>query len=38
MLNLGVEIDLDRKNDKYINVNVFKLLIEDTHKKSNIVN
>ena len=38
MLNLGVEIDLGRRDDKYVNVNVFKLLIEDIHKKSNISN
>jgi hypothetical protein len=36
MLNLGVEIDLDREDDIYINVNVYKLIIEDIHKKSKL--
>lgn len=36
MLHLGVEIDLDRIQNMYINVNVFKLLMEDIHKRSNI--
>jgi hypothetical protein len=36
MLNLGVEIDLDRKNDIHVNTNVYKLSIEDIHKKSKL--
>jgi hypothetical protein len=36
MLHLGVEIDLDRIQNMHINVNVFKLLMEDIHKRSNI--
>jgi hypothetical protein len=36
MLHLGVEIDLDRIQNMYINVNIFKLLMEDIHKRSNI--
>jgi hypothetical protein len=36
MLHLGVEIDIDRIQDMYINVNIFKLLMEDIHKRSNI--
>jgi hypothetical protein len=36
MLHLGVEIDLDRIQNMYININIFKLLMEDIHKRSNI--
>ena len=36
MLHLGVEIDLDRIQNMYINVNIFKLLMEDIQKRSNI--
>ena len=36
MLHLGVEIDLDRQENMHINVNVYKLLMEDIHKRSNI--
>ncbi len=36
MLNLGVEIDLDRYNDIHVNTNIYKLTIGDIHKKSKI--
>jgi hypothetical protein len=31
-----MEIDLDRYGDIHININAFKLIMEDTHKKSKI--
>lgn len=36
MLNLGLEIDLDRKGDIHVNTNIYKLTIEDIHKKSKL--
>jgi hypothetical protein len=36
MVHLGVEIDLDRMENMHININVYKLIMEDIHKRSNI--
>jgi hypothetical protein len=36
LLHLGVEVDIDRESNKYINMSIFRFDIEDTQKDVHI--
>ena len=36
MLHLGVEVEIDRESNKYINMSIFRFDIEDTQKEVSI--